>query len=95
MKNFMEDVILEVFREVVKNHPDFCECEKCKRDVLAIALSKIRGRYAVSPEGEIIARVEQSDRQVRADALLAVMQAVEQVAARPRHAGTSTLKTEK
>lgn len=91
MKNFMEDVILEVFNEVVKTNPDFCQCKKCKHDVLAIALSKIKGSYAASPEGEIFARVEQTDRQVRADALLAVMQALEQVSARPRHPGESRL----
>lgn len=94
MRNYMEEVISEVFEDVLKNNPDFCQCAKCKQDVVAIALSKIRGRYAVSPEGEILARVEQTDRQVRTDALLAVMQGVQQVAARPRHEGTTELTKE-
>ncbi|HBL36980.1 MAG TPA: competence protein ComFB [Firmicutes bacterium] len=94
MRNYMEEVVGEVFEEVLRNNPDFCQCAKCKQDVVAIALSKIRGRYAVSPEGEILARVEQSDRQVRADALLAVMQGVKQVAAKPRHDGTAELTEE-
>ncbi len=85
MKNFMEDVIIEVFQEIKGTNPDFCNCDKCRRDVIAIALSKIKGRYAASPEGEIFARVEQSNRQVRADALLAVMEALDTVSASPRH----------
>ncbi|MBA2132011.1 late competence development ComFB family protein [Capillibacterium thermochitinicola] len=94
MKNYMEDVVLEVLEEVLQVNPDFCRCPKCKQDVVLIALSKIKGRYASSPVGEIFARVEQSDRQVRTDALLAVMQALEQVAAYPRHDGPTKL-TEK
>ena len=85
MKNFAEDVIIEVFEEIKGTNPNFCNCEKCRRDVIALALTKIRGRYACSPEGEIFARVEQSDRQVRADALFAVMEAMDTVIKRPRH----------
>ena len=91
MKNYMEDVIIEVLDEALQTNPDFCQCQKCKQDVVLIALSKIKGRYASSPVGEIFARVEQSDRQVRTDALLAVMQALQQVAANPRHDGPSEL----
>lgn len=87
MKNFSEEVIIEVFDEIRGANPDFCNCEKCRRDVVAIALTKMKGRYAASPQGEIFARVEQSDRQVRADALLAVMEALETVSKRPRHLG--------
>ncbi len=88
LKNYMEEVVVEIFQEVRGMHTDFCNCEKCNRDVIAYALSKLKGRYAVSPEGEIIARVEQSDRQVRADALLAVMEALETVSKQPRHSGS-------
>ncbi|HEY8393151.1 MAG TPA: late competence development ComFB family protein [Capillibacterium sp.] len=87
MKNYMEDVINEVFDDLLAKNSDFCRCERCRKDVLAIALGKIKGSYAVSPEGEIFARVEQVDRQVRADALLAVMEAMRKVAAKPRHGG--------
>lgn len=91
MKNFAEDVIIEVFEEIKNVNPDFCKCEKCRRDVIALALTKIRGRYACSPEGEIFARVEQSDRQVRADALFAVMEALEIVTKYPHHSEDDSL----
>ena len=42
MKNFAEDVIIEVFEEIKGTIPDFCNCEKCRRDVIALALTKIR-----------------------------------------------------
>ncbi|NLM38025.1 MAG: late competence development ComFB family protein [Firmicutes bacterium] len=87
MKNFREDVVLEALDKALQANPSFCRCQKCRQDVILLALSKIKGRYASSPVGEIFARVEQSDRQVRTDALLAVMQALEQVAVNPRHDG--------
>lgn len=92
MKNYMEDVVLEVLDVALRLNPDFCRCEKCRKDVVLIALSNIKGSYASSPVGEIFARVGQSDRQVRTDALLAVMQALEKVAANPRHNGQIQLK---
>jgi len=95
MKNYMEDVVREVFNDVLKNNPDFCQCEKCKQDVVLLALSKIKGSYASSPVGEIFARVEQSDRQVRVDALVAVMEAIRQVAVRPEHSGKTDFTIKK
>lgn len=85
LKNFMEDVVKEVFQDVKRVRSDLCPCNRCREDVVALALSKIKGRYATTPEGEIFARVEQSDRQVRTDALLAVMQAVDVVSKNPKH----------
>jgi len=88
LKNFMEDVVQEVFQDVKDLRPDVCTCNRCRDDVIALALSKLKGRYATTPEGEIFARVEQSDRQVRTDALLAVMQAVDVVSKNPKHFDT-------
>ena len=88
MKNYMEDVVKEILRDLEKTQPIHCPCERCRKDIVALALSNLRGKYATTPEGEIIARIEQSDRQVRTDALLAVMQAIEIVREKPRHQGS-------
>lgn len=85
LKNFTEEVALEVLNEIKGMHPNCCFCEKCTQDILAIALTRLKGKYAVTREGEIFARVEQSDRQVRADALLAVMEGIDKVSKRPKH----------
>ncbi|HHU81646.1 MAG TPA: late competence development ComFB family protein [Firmicutes bacterium] len=87
MKNYMEDVVKEILQDLVKVQPIHCQCERCRNDIIALALSSLRGKYATTPQGEILARVEQSDRQVRTDALLAVMQAIDIVREKPRHRG--------
>ena len=87
MKNYMEDVVKEILRDLEKRQHTYCLCERCRNDIIALALSNLKGKYATTPEGEILARVEQSDRQVRTDALLAVMQAIDIVREKPRHQG--------
>ena len=84
-KNYMEDVVIELFNDYLEQHPQFCHCERCRADTIVFALSKLKGKYAVSPEGEVFARLSREDRQVRADALLMVMEAAEQVAKSPHH----------
>lgn len=85
MKNYMEDVVLSVYDEFRAKYPKFCNCERCKADTIAIALTKLKGRYAVSPEGEIFAKLSRDDRQVRADALVVLMEAAELVSKQPNH----------
>lgn len=84
-KNYMEDVVLEVYQEFKNLHPEYCSCERCSADTMAIALTKLHGKYAVSPEGEIFAKISREDRQVRADVLVVIMEAAKQVAKQPNH----------
>lgn len=84
-KNYMEDVVFQVYQEFKKKNPEFCSCERCSADTIAIALTKLRGKYAVSPEGEIFAKISREDRQVKADALVVIMEAAKLVAKQPNH----------
>ncbi|MGE5582317.1 MAG: late competence development ComFB family protein [Bacillota bacterium] len=84
-KNYMEDVIVEVYNDYKKRHQTYCTCDRCMADTIAIALTKLRGKYAVSPEGEIFAKISRDDRQVRADALVVILEAIEQVGKQPNH----------
>jgi competence protein ComFB len=85
LKNYMEDVVSEVYREYLQKEPSFCRCERCAQDVQALALTHLRGKYAVSKEGEIFAKISRDDRQVRADALVAIIKAAEAVQKHPNH----------
>lgn len=84
-KNYMEDVIVEVYNDYKKRHLNYCTCDRCMADTIAIALTKLRGKYAVSPEGEIFAKISRDDRQVRADALVVILEAIQQVGKQPNH----------
>ena len=84
-KNYMEDVVLEVYQDFLNKHRDFCACERCKVDVITFALNKLKGKYAVSPEGEIFVKLARDDRQVKADALVVIVEAADLVAKNPKH----------
>ncbi|HEY8464802.1 MAG TPA: late competence development ComFB family protein [Bacillota bacterium] len=84
-RNYMEDVVCEVYEEMIRKNPQFCKCERCKIDTLLIALRHLKGMYAVSREGEIFTKLSRDNRQVRTDALITLLQAAEQVAKNPNH----------
>jgi competence protein ComFB len=85
LRNYMEDVVRQVFEEYLQRDPSFCRCERCRRDTLVLTLNQLRGEYVGSREGEIRAAVQTADRQVKADTMLALLKAVEQVKAHPHH----------
>lgn len=85
LKNYMEDVVISIYEQYLGEHPELCRCKQCQLDILALALTKLRGLYAATPEGEVWTKISRDDRQIRADALIAVMEAVRMVSSRPQH----------
>ena len=85
LKNYMEDVVISVYDGYAEKHREICQCPRCRMDSIALALTRLRGMYAGTPEGEVLTRISREDRQVRADALIAVLEAVATVSARPKH----------
>ncbi|HYH02777.1 MAG TPA: late competence development ComFB family protein [Bacillota bacterium] len=84
-RNYMEDVVREVYQEIIRKNPQFCTCDRCRVDTMLIALRHLKGMYAVSMEGEIFTKLSRDDRQIRADALIILLQAAEQVSKNPNH----------
>ncbi|MGE5598121.1 MAG: late competence development ComFB family protein [Bacteroidota bacterium] len=85
LKNYMEDVVVDVYNGFAGQHPEICRCRQCRLDTIALALTRLRGLYAATAEGEILTRVNCEDRQIRADALVAVIEASRTVGERPKH----------
>jgi competence protein ComFB len=85
LRNYMEDVVKEVFDEYLQRDPDFCRCERCRRDTIVMTLNQMRGKYVGSHEGDVRAGAASADRQTKADAMLALLQAVQRVKGHPHH----------
>jgi competence protein ComFB len=88
-RNYMEDVVREVYEEMMRVNPQFCTCERCKLDTMLLALKQLKGMYAASIQGEIFIKLSRDDRQIRTDALVILLQAAEQVAKHPNHSAVS------
>ncbi len=84
-KNYMEDVVVDVYQDFISHNPKFCGCERCKIDTMTLALTRLRGKYAASKEGEVLANISRDDRQVRTDVLVVLMEAANIVSKNPKH----------
>ncbi len=83
--NVVEKLVWEKLEEVLAYKPDMCKCEKCKADIAAYALNRLDARHVASPEGELYARAEYLDKDFHAALLVTLTEAMEIVAANPKH----------
>ena len=79
--NTMEDIVLEKLDSVLARFK-CCKCDRCKKDIVAIALNKLQPKYMVVVEGQPIPDV---GAQTNAEVVTAMIQAVIAVRAKPRH----------
>ncbi len=84
LKNYMEEVAFRAFDDVTKGM-DICKCEKCKLDIIAIALNKLPTKYVVTDKGELYAKVDNLRGQFEADIITAMTQAAMTVGKNPKH----------
>ena len=86
MKNALEELVLDVYRQLKARHEEFCSCERCHDDVIAQTLNKARPRYiGGSPLGAAVTRVSLSGDQARAEISVLVFEAMRRVNQNPRH----------
>lgn len=79
--NAMESVVLEKLDSVLARFK-CCKCDRCKKDIVALALNKLPAKYMVLMEGR---PTPDLDPQTNAQVLTAMIQAVLAVRAHPRH----------
>ncbi|NLG93649.1 MAG: late competence development ComFB family protein [Clostridiales bacterium] len=79
--NTMEAVVLEKLEEALKRF-QCCRCDRCKKDMVALALNRLSPHYMVLMEGQ---PAPQLDAQTNAAVVTAVIKAVLAVRSHPRH----------
>lgn len=79
--NAMEVVVLNKLDDVLAKFK-CCKCDRCKKDIVAIALNKLSPKYMVLPHGQPVPDI---DPQTNAAVITAMIQAVLEVRAHPRH----------
>lgn len=85
LKNFMEDVVIQILDEILTEKKDFCNCERCRLDIMAIALNHLPPKYTVTEEGEVFTKIQLLSQQFRADAMVEIVKAIEIVSKNPHH----------
>lgn len=89
IKNYIELAVVEltddVIKDFVKNNPDTCTCQRCKLDIMALALNNLPTRYVVSDEGGIYTKVAMDQVGGRAQVVAAIINGIQIVKKNPRH----------
>lgn len=85
LKNYMEDIVQRNLDTVLKQYPYCCGCEKCRQDIMSIALNKLPPCYISSHKGSIYARINEMESQHEVMVIQAIAKAVEIVYRNPRH----------
>ena len=84
MRNYVE-LVVERHTQTLMLRTGVCSCEKCKLDVMSIALNNLRPHYVVTEAGALYAKMKDFDHQHNVDVTAAVMNAIQKVSERPRH----------
>lgn len=85
LKNFMEDVVARKLKSILKQCPDCCACEKCRRDIMSLALNHLPPRYISTDKGDLYARVEMLSITYDPDIVEQIAKAITVVKQNPRH----------
>lgn len=85
LHNLVEDEVIRITNELLKNRDDVCTCDKCKLDIAAIALNNLKPRYVVTEMGGLLGRVNTMDCQFDVDLIKEITKAIEIVGSEPQH----------
>ncbi|NLU50076.1 MAG: late competence development ComFB family protein [Syntrophomonadaceae bacterium] len=85
VKNIVEDLVWHNLDPVLDSHPHACRCKRCRADIAACALNRLKPRYVVSHKGEVIVKAEYLAPQFQLDIITALAEAVKLVSQSPHH----------
>lgn len=85
LKNYTRTIVLNDLEEMISKGDMPCTCEKCKLDVIAIALNSLPSKYVVTGKGECYAKIASYENQMKADVIRAILNAISIVSKYPKH----------
>ena len=80
------EACVENMLPVITKATDCCTCEKCRYDIMAVALNALPPKYIVTSTGQLYTKLSVLQQQFDVDIIAALTQAVNIVSASPRHA---------
>jgi len=85
LKNYMEVMVWQYLDEILAGHQGVCSCERCRYDIVALALNFLPPRYVVTAKGGTWAKVRALEQQFYVDVVTAISNAVTLVKSKPHH----------
>lgn len=81
----VEQAVIREIDNYLADHGEICACERCRNDIMALALQNLPPRYSTTRQGEVWINLELQSPQLKMDVLKAIVRAVEKVSQHPRH----------
>jgi competence protein ComFB len=96
MKNLLEGTLRELYSDLRARNPEFCPCERCQADVMALALNSTRPRYTGgSAQGMALASLDLQGAATRASLSVTLLDAMRRVGMNPNHSTARLPKNRK
>lgn len=83
--NQMEFIVEDIYDELLKSFPMFCNCDICKADVFCLALNQLPPIYNTTSAGQAYAKLLENQPQFKVRAMQVVGSAIQKVYDNPRH----------
>ena len=62
-----------------------CKCEKCRRDIIALALNNLKPCYVTTKLGEVMTKIRSTEQQEETNIIVEVTKAINIVQKNPQH----------
>lgn len=85
LKNYMEDLVMQQLDNLICVNKNVCDCEKCRYDIAAMALTILPARYVVTAKGETYTRIKAQEQQFVVDIITAITAGIDIVKNHPHH----------
>ncbi|MFV0343624.1 MAG: late competence development ComFB family protein [Anaerocolumna sp.] len=82
--NVMEKLVIEKLDELW-NSLDTCKCDRCRNDIIALALNQVGSKYVVSKEGELYSKASTLTQDNEVAIIKAIALASRTVKDKPNH----------
>lgn len=84
LRNYMEIFVKEALDKVIVNM-NICKCDKCRYDMMAIALNNLPPKYYVTEKGNLFAKLSLLQQQSDVDIIATIVKAANIVGSNPKH----------
>ena len=81
----MEVAVVDEILSLLRNLKDTCKCERCREDIVCLALNRLPSKYVATEAGYIYTKLNQMKAQAKTDITVQLIQAAKEVNKNPRH----------
>lgn len=82
--NYMEKWVMECIDNMLPGTQG-CRCDKCKKDIFALALNNLKPYYVATDKGRVMAKLANTENQFETDIIIQVTKAIHVVQSNPHH----------